>query len=81
MEREVVKERAINIIEDILGLSKSEISEDSHINNDLGADSLDAVEVIMECENEFSIKIPDNEAEEVKTVKELIDIIHRITNS
>jgi acyl carrier protein len=66
------------MIENTLGVDYSDITEDLHINNDLGADSLDAVEIIMNCEAEFQITIPDEDAQEVQTVKDLIDKVEEI---
>ena len=56
------------IIADKLGVEESEIEADSSFTNDLGADSLDTVELIMEFEKEFSVTIPDEDAEKIVTV-------------
>lgn len=56
------------IIVDKLGVDESEITLDSNFTNDLGADSLDTVELIMEFEKEFEISIPDEDAENISTV-------------
>jgi acyl carrier protein len=56
------------IIVDKLGVDESEITLDSNFTNDLGADSLDTVELIMEFEKEFNISIPDEDAENISTV-------------
>lgn len=56
------------IIVDKLGVDESEITLDSNFTNDLGADSLDTVELIMEFEKEFDISIPDEDAENISTV-------------
>jgi len=56
------------VIIDKLGVDESTISEESHFVNDLGADSLDTVELIMEFEEEFGIEIPDEDAEKITTV-------------
>lgn len=56
------------IIVDKLGVDESEINLDSNFTNDLGADSLDTVELIMEFEKEFDISIPDEDAENISTV-------------
>ena len=63
------------IIIDKLGVEDSKISLESKFINDLGADSLDTVELIMEFEEEFSIEIPDHVAEKITTVKEAIQNI------
>ena len=63
------------IIVDKLGVQLSEVTEDANFNTDLGADSLDTVEMIMDFEKEFGISIPDEEAEKIKTVGEAISHI------
>ena len=67
-----VKERVIEVLSDKLGINKLEVKETQDIMNDLGADSLDMVEIIMEIEEEFGLKIDDTEISEVKTVGDLI---------
>ena len=57
----------------LLGVDEDEITEDANLQNDLGMDSLDAVELIMNFEQEFNIAIPDSDVENIKTVKEIID--------
>ena len=64
------------IIIDKLGVEDSKISLESKFINDLGADSLDTVELIMEFEEEFSIEIPDEEAEKLTTVGQALDYIN-----
>tara|TARA_X000001036_G_C20603128_1_gene775810 strand:+ start:153 stop:389 length:237 start_codon:yes stop_codon:yes gene_type:complete len=63
------------IIIDKLGLEESEITNEASFANDLGADSLDTVELIMEFEKEFNISIPDQDAEKISTVGEAIKYI------
>ncbi len=58
-----------------LGVDESAITEEAHFVNDLGADSLDTVELIMEFEEEFSIEIPDEDAENITTVSSAIKYI------
>ncbi|MEL7377596.1 MAG: acyl carrier protein, partial [Bacteroidota bacterium] len=58
-----------------LGVDKSEVSESANFTTDLGADSLDTVELIMEFEKEFDISIPDEKAEEIKTVGQAIEFM------
>lgn len=69
------KDRVIAIIVDKLGVEESEVTRESSFTNDLGADSLDTVELIMEFEKEFNIAIPDDQAENIATVGEAIDYI------
>ena len=63
------------IIADHLGLDLSEVTDDKHIIDDLGADSLHTVELIMEFEKEFDIQIPDDQAENIATVKQAVEYI------
>ncbi|NLI35699.1 MAG: acyl carrier protein [Bacteroidales bacterium] len=63
------------IIVDKLGVEESEVKPEASFTNDLGADSLDTVELIMELEKEFGISIPDNEAEKIQTVGDAISYI------
>ena len=65
------------IIVDKLGVDESEVTNDASFTNDLGADSLDTVELIMEFEKEFDLAIPDDEAEKISTVGEAIDHIEK----
>ena len=69
--------KVISIIVDKLGVSESEVTPNANFTNDLGADSLDTVELIMEFEKEFNIAIPDDEAEKIGTVGEAIDYIEK----
>jgi len=63
------------IIVDKLGVDESEVTNDASFTNDLGADSLDTVELIMEFEKEFDIQIPDDQADNIATVGESIKFI------
>lgn len=60
------------IIVDKLGIEESEITDGASFTNDLGADSLDTVELIMEFEKEFNVSIPDEEAEKIQTVGDAV---------
>ena len=60
------------IIVDKLGIEESEITDSASYTNDLGADSLDTVELIMEFEKEFNVSIPDEEAEKIQTVGDAV---------
>ena len=64
------------IIVDKLGVDESEVTATASFTNDLGADSLDTVELIMEFEKEFGISIPDDQAEKIQTVGDAISSIH-----
>lgn len=63
-----VESKVKAIIVDKLGVDESEVKDDANFTNDLGADSLDTVELIMEFEKEFDISIPDEDAENIATV-------------
>ena len=71
-EEEIVKQVKA-IIVDKLGVEESEVTESANFTNDLGADSLDTVELLMEFERVFGIKIPDEEKSTIATVKDAID--------
>ena len=70
-----VKSKVISIIVDKLGVDEGEVTNEASFTNDLGADSLDTVELIMEFEKEFNIAIPDEQAENIQTVGEAIKYI------
>ena len=63
------------IIVDKLGVDENEVTETANFTQDLGADSLDTVELIMEFEKEFGIQIPDDQAEKIATVGDAIEFI------
>ena len=67
------------IIIDKLGVDEGEVTDSASFTNDLGADSLDTVELIMEFEKEFDIQIPDDKAENIATVKDAISFIEATT--
>lgn len=70
-----IKSRVVSIIIDKLGVEEAEVTNEASFTNDLGADSLDTVELIMEFEKEFNIAIPDDQAENIQTVGQAIDYI------
>lgn len=70
-----IQERVVAIIVDKLGVDQGEVTPEASFTNDLGADSLDTVELIMEFEKEFNIAIPDDQAENIATVGEAIKYI------
>ena len=73
MEYEEIVSKVKGIIVDKLGVEPSEVTETANFTNDLGADSLDTVELLMEFEKVFGIKIPDEETSAISTVKDAID--------
>lgn len=72
-----IAQRVKSIIVDKLGVEESEVTETASFTNDLGADSLDTVELIMEFEKEFNISIPDDQAEKISTVGDAIAYIEQ----
>ena len=70
-----IEEQVRAIIVDKLGVDETEVKPEASFTNDLGADSLDTVELIMEFEKEFSISIPDDKAEKISTVGDAIAYI------
>ena len=73
MDRADILEKVQGIIVDKLGVEPSEVTESANFTNDLGADSLDTVELLMEFEKVFGIKIPDEETSSIATVKDAVD--------
>lgn len=71
-----VEERVKKIVVEQLGVKEDEVKEDASFVDDLGADSLDTVELVMALEEEFETEIPDDEAEKITTVKQAIDYIN-----
>ena len=69
------EEKVIEIVAEQMGVDKSEITRETSFVNDLNADSLDTVELVMEFEDEFETSIPDEQAEKMKTVGQAIDFI------
>ena len=72
-----VAKRVVDIIVDKLSVEESEVTKEASFTNDLGADSLDTVELIMEFEKEFDVQIPDEQAEKIATVGDAIDYIEK----
>ncbi|MFT6112947.1 MAG: acyl carrier protein [Bacteroidia bacterium] len=70
-----IAEKVTSIIVDKLGVEESEVTHEASFTNDLGADSLDTVELIMEFEKEFNIAIPDEQAEKIGTVGDAVTYI------
>jgi acyl carrier protein len=70
-----IDERVIKIVCDQMGTTPDKVTRETSFINDLGADSLDTVELVMEFEDEFEISIPDEDAEKIQTVGHAIDYI------
>jgi len=75
-----IEDKVFSIVSEQMGVDKAEISRETSFVNDLNADSLDIVELVMEFEDEFEMSIPDEEAEKIKTVGQAIDYIMQHIN-
>ena len=75
MSSEEIFEKVKNIIVDLLQVSEDAVTMEAHFIDDLGADSLDIVELVMALEEEFDLEIPDTDAEKVVTVGDVVDYI------
>ena len=71
----LIEERVRKIVSEQLGIKESDIKNESSFVHDLGADSLDTVELVMTLENEFECEIPDEEAEKITTVQQAVDYV------
>lgn len=75
MSNPSIEERVVKIVCDQMGTTPDKVSKETSFINDLGADSLDTVELVMEFEDEFDINIPDEDAEKIQTVGNAIEYI------
>jgi acyl carrier protein len=78
---ENIKEKALDIISEQLEVDREKITAGSHFQSDLGADSLDLTEMIMAFEEEFGIDIPDEEAQQLPTVEDVIKKLEELTTA
>lgn len=76
MNRETVSDRLSGVLVSELGLDEDKITESARFEEDLDVDSLGVVELLMALEDEFDVKIPDEEAESIMTVGQAIDLVH-----
>jgi acyl carrier protein len=74
-----IEEKIKDIIVDKLGVSQEKVKPEAHFVEDLGADSLDTVELVMAFEDEFDVEIPDEDAQNITTVKNAIDYLSKKT--
>ena len=81
LEPKAIEQKVIDIISEQMGADRSEISRETSFINDLNADSLDTVELVMEFEDEFDMSIPDEEAEKIQTVGAAVDYIIKAAHS
>ena len=77
---EDVSSKVKKIVADHLGIDEAKVTEESSFTDDLGADSLDTVELVMAFEEEFSVEIPDDVAEKITTIKQAIEHIENSQN-
>lgn len=75
-----IQQKVIDLIVDQLGVDADSVKEDAHFIDDLGADSLDTVELVMAFEEEFDIEIPDEDAEKLETVGDAIKYLNEHKN-
>ncbi|HPF14711.1 MAG TPA: acyl carrier protein [Planctomycetota bacterium] len=75
MSNQSIEERVIKIVCDQMGATADKVTLETSFINDLGADSLDTVELVMEFEDEFDITIPDEDAEKIQTIGTAVDYI------
>lgn len=71
----MVEQKVKEILAEQLGADKNKITLDTNVATDLGADSLDLVEILMNLEDEFGVSIPDEKIAEIKTVKQIVDFV------
>ena len=76
MEASDIQSKVMNIVAEQLGVDEREIKAESSFVDDLGADSLDIVDLVMTMEEQFELEIPDDKAETIKTVNDAINYIH-----
>ncbi len=81
LDAQTIEKKVISIISEQMGAEESEITRQTSFINDLNADSLDTVELVMEFEDEFDMSIPDEEAEKIQTVGAAIDYVIKAVQS
>ena len=81
LDIQAIQDKVIDIISEQMGVDKGEVSRETSFINDLNADSLDTVELVMEFEDEFDMSIPDEEAEKIQTVGAAVDYIVKIAQA
>lgn len=81
MDIKAIEEKVVEIISEQMGADKADITRETSFINDLNADSLDTVELVMEFEDEFDVSIPDEEAEKIQTVGAAVDYVAKVTQT
>ena len=79
MDKGQMQSKVIDIIANQLGVEKDVITQEANVVDDLGADSLDVVELVMALEEAFDLEIPDEDAENIQTVKDIFDYLGKVT--
>ncbi|MCE5244505.1 MAG: acyl carrier protein [Syntrophobacteraceae bacterium] len=77
MDKSAVQAKIIDIIANQLGVDKEIVTAEANVVDDLGADSLDVVELVMALEEAFDLEIPDEDAESIRTVKDIFDYLEK----
>ena len=77
LTKDEIREKVVKIVSEQMGVDEGEITDDTSFVNDLNADSLDTVELVMEFEDQFELSIPDEEAEKIQTVGAAVEYIHK----
>lgn len=80
MSNENIELRVKQIVQEQLGVDANEVTLAAHLVNDLGADSLDTVELVMAIEEEFKASIPDDEASKIQTVGQIVEYVKKHSN-
>lgn len=84
MKREQIEKKVVQVIADVLGCDITDIAQSSQMVDDLGADSIDGVEILMQIEGEFDVEIPDQEYYDqknmIRTVKDICDLAEKYVN-
>ena len=78
---QAIENKIIDIISEQMGVDKADVSKETSFINDLNADSLDTVELVMEFEDEFDMSIPDEEAEKIQTVGSAVEYVVKISKA
>jgi acyl carrier protein len=76
-----IKEQVYDLVADHLGVAKDTLTDETHFKKDLGIDSLDSVEMVMELEEEFDVKIEDDESEKLLTVGDVVKLMEKKQSS
>jgi len=81
MDRNEMQKKIVDIIANQLGVDKEMVTAEANVVDDLGADSLDVVELVMALEEAFDLEIPDDEAEKIRTVKDIFEYLGKTVSA